>query len=76
MVVFRPDEVLSEHESLSMATKTMFCEREKVDILNINQQNDKSTEGAIIPRRAYRFVHGVLNPMYNRKEKGGVRLVT
>ena len=37
-------EVLSEHESLSVATKTMFCEREKVEILNINQQNDKSTQ--------------------------------
>ena len=27
-----------------MATKTMFCEREKVEVLNINQQNDKSTQ--------------------------------
>ena len=37
MVVLRPDEVLREHESLSMATKTMFCEREKVDVLNNNK---------------------------------------
>ena len=34
MVVLRPDEVLSKHGSLSMATKTMFCEREKVEVLN------------------------------------------
>ena len=27
-----------------MATKTMFCEREKVEVLNIYQQNDKSTQ--------------------------------
>ena len=44
LVVLRPDEVLSQHESLSVATKTMFCEREKVEVLNINQQNDKSTQ--------------------------------
>ena len=43
-----PDEVLSKHESLSMATKTMFCEREKVEVLNINQQNDKSTHEFIM----------------------------
>ena len=44
LVVLRHDEVLRGHESLSMATKTMFCERENVEVLNINQQNDKSTQ--------------------------------
>ena len=41
MVVLRPDEELRELESLSMATKTMFCKREKVQVLNSKQQNDK-----------------------------------
>ena len=44
MVVLRPNEMLSEQESLSMATKTMLCEKEKVEVLNINQQNDKPTQ--------------------------------
>ena len=44
MVVLRPDEELSELESFSMTTKTMFCEREKVPVLNVNQQNDKSAQ--------------------------------
>ena len=48
LVVLRPDEVLIKHESLSMATMTMFCEREKVEVLNINQENDKSTQAPFI----------------------------
>ena len=35
---------LSELESLSLTIKSMFCEREKVPVININQQNDKSTQ--------------------------------
>ena len=38
MVVLRPDEELSELESLSMTIKTMFCKREKVQILR-SQEN-------------------------------------
>ena len=34
LVVLRPDEELSELESLSMTTKTMFSKREKVQVLN------------------------------------------
>ena len=44
LVVLRPDEELRELESLSLTIKSMFCEREKVPVLNINQQNDKSTQ--------------------------------
>ena len=44
MVVLRPDEVLSEHESLSLTTMIMFCKREKAKVLIINQQNDKPTQ--------------------------------
>ena len=49
LVVLRSDEVLSEHEGSSMATTTMVCESEKVEVLNIEvlniiQQNDKSTQ--------------------------------
>ena len=44
MVVLRPDEELRELESLSLTIKSMFCEREKVPVLNSNQQNDKYTQ--------------------------------
>ena len=44
MVVLRPDEELRELESLSLTIKSMFCEREKVPVSNINQKNDKSTQ--------------------------------
>ena len=44
MVVLRPDEELRELESLSLAINTMFCIREKVLLLDINQQNDKPTQ--------------------------------
>ena len=43
--VLRPDEELRELESLSLAIKIMFCIREKVLLLDINQQNDKPTQG-------------------------------
>ena len=43
-VVLGPDEELRELESLSLTIKSMFYEREKVPALNINQQNDKSTQ--------------------------------
>ena len=41
---FIREEVLSEHESLSMTTMIMFCKREKAEVLIINQQNDKPTQ--------------------------------
>ena len=44
LVVLRPDEELRELESLSLAINTMFCIREKVLLLDINQQNDKPTQ--------------------------------
>ena len=44
MLVLRPDEELRELESLSLAINIMFCIREKVLLLDINQQNDKSTQ--------------------------------
>ena len=34
-----------ELESLSLTIKSMFCEREKVPVINTNQENDKSTQG-------------------------------
>ena len=38
------DEELRELESLSLAIIIMFCIREKVLLLDINQQNDKPTQ--------------------------------
>ena len=48
MVVLRPDEELRELESLSLTIKSMFCEREKVPVSNVNQENDKSTQEKVI----------------------------
>ena len=47
LVVLRLDEELRELESLSLTIKSMFCERERVPVLNINQQNNKSTQEPI-----------------------------
>ena len=47
-VVLRPYEEVRELESLSLTIKSMFCEREKVPALNINQQNDKSTQESLL----------------------------
>ena len=44
MVVLKPDEELRELESLSLAINIMFCIREKVLLLDINQQNNKPTQ--------------------------------
>ena len=42
--MLRPDEELRELESLSMEINIMFCIREKVLLLDISQQNDRSTQ--------------------------------
>ena len=38
------DSELSELESLSLTTKTMFCKREKVLVQSIKQQKDEHTQ--------------------------------
>ena len=44
MIVLKPDEEFRELESLSIAINIKFCIGEKVLILDIKQQNDKSTQ--------------------------------